>query len=139
MTTGEKPKVPVVRYLRLEPEAAIVANRCTSCGALYVQRRSGCGRCGSTSFEGDVELSRSGRVVTATVVHRGPKGVPTPFTSGVVALDGGGSVRTTITGPGVGDPVSLVGAAVHLETSVVGTDSRGVEAVAFTFTTEATA
>ena len=136
MTEMTVERLPVVGYLRIEGDPALVASRCRECGALYVLRRSACGKCGHAEFDSGVELSRTGRVATATVVYRAPAGVRTPFTSGVVALDGGGSVRTTLVGAGVEDPVSLVGTPVRLTTEVVGRDSRGVEAIGFNFTTQ---
>jgi uncharacterized protein len=129
-------QVPVVSYLRLSEQPSLIASRCRSCGQLYLLRRTGCGQCGQRSFETGVELPRAGKVVTASLVHRAPPGVQTPFVSGVVELDGGFRVRSTVIGPLDADPLRMVGQTVTLETSVVGIDRDGTEAVGFTFNTE---
>ncbi|MFE9322578.1 Zn-ribbon domain-containing OB-fold protein [Nocardia sp. NPDC052278] len=133
--TDPPTQIPLVDYLRLGPEPSLQGRRCADCGAVYLHRRSACGACGHADFTTPQDLSRIGRVTAATVIHRAPKGVVTPFLSGVVALDGGGVVRATLTGP-IDDPVAAVGRAARLRTGVVGTDSRGVEAVGFTFEIE---
>ncbi|GAA0616476.1 hypothetical protein GCM10009547_18170 [Sporichthya brevicatena] len=124
------PQIPAVAYLRLDPPG-LVGSRCADCGATYLLARIACASCGGASLVENVELATIGTVTAATVVHRGMPGVPTPFTSGVVALDGGGHVRCTLTG--ADDPVAAVGQRAALETGVVGTDVAGTEAVGFTF------
>ncbi len=124
-------QVPAVAHLRLDPEPTMIGSRCRSCRATFLLRRTACGSCGAADFETDVDLGTGGVVTTATVVHRAMPGVPTPFTSGVVALDEGGHVRCTLTD--AEDPVAAIGRRALLETGVVGTDSAGTEAVAFTF------
>ncbi len=127
------PQIPAVAYLRIDPPG-LVGSRCADCGAVYLLARIACASCGGANLTADVELTTTGTVTTATVVHRGMPGVPTPFTSGVVALDGGGFVRCTLTG--AEDPVAVVGRRAALETGVVGTDVAGTEAVGFTFRVE---
>lgn len=124
-------RVPAVAHLRLDPEPTLVGSRCRSCGAVYLLRRTACAGCGGGDFDTGVDLGSTGVVTTATVVHRAMPGVPTPFTSGVVALDAGGFVRCTLTD--AEDPVAAIGARAALETGVVGADAAGTEAVAFTF------
>ncbi|WP_433598227.1 Zn-ribbon domain-containing OB-fold protein [Nocardia sp. CA-135953] len=136
--TVEPQQVPLVAYLKLGDEPRLHGHRCAECGAVYLLRRSACGSCGNAEFTGPQDLSNTGRVVSAATIHRAPKGVKTPFTSGVVALDGGGFVRTTLTGVPQ-DPVAAVGRTARLRTAVVGADSRGVQAVGFTFEIEESA
>ena len=128
-------RIPAVAYLELEPDPVLIGSRCRSCSATFLLRRSACASCGADDFESPVRLSTSGVVTTATTIHRAMPGVPTPFTSGVVALDGGGYVRCTLTGT-CNDPVAAVGRRAFLSTEVVGTDVAGVEAVGFTFDVE---
>ena len=124
-------QVPVVTHLRLEPSPALVGARCPECGATFLLRRTGCGGCGAADLTPDVDLGTTGAVSTATVVHRAMPGVPTPFVSGVVALDAGGFVRCTLTG--VEDPVAAIGRPAVLETGPVGTDADGTVAIGFSF------
>lgn len=124
-------QIPAVAYLRLEPQPSLVGSRCRECGEAYLLRRSACARCGGNDFDTEVDLGASGVVTAASVIHRAMPGVPTPFTSGVVALDAGGHARCTLTN--AEDAVAAIGKRAELETSIVGTDSAGTEAVGFTF------
>ncbi|MCX2930626.1 OB-fold domain-containing protein [Mycobacterium sp. CVI_P3] len=124
--------VPVAEYLVLGPEPHVTGFRCHGCGAVYLLRRSACSRCGRAEFDRRENLGDSGVVTVATVVHRAPPGVVTPFVSGVVALDGGGYVRTNLTGA-VEDPVATIGRRAVMRTRPIGTDSRGVAAIGYDF------
>lgn len=126
-------QVPVVAYLDIrDPDKPTIrGSRCRTCGSVYLLRRSGCGKCGEDDFQTDVDLGSAGTVTTATTVHRGMPGVPTPFTSAVVALDEGGYIRCTL--DGAEDPVAAVRRRAHLWTAPIGTDPEGTEAVGFTF------
>jgi uncharacterized OB-fold protein len=124
--------VPVADYLVLGARPHLAGFRCAECGAVYLLRRSACARCGGDDFGDRVELGNSGVVTAATVVHRAPPGVATPFVSGVVALDGGGFVRTNLTGP-LDDLVAAIGRRAIMRTRPIATDSRGVEAIGYEF------
>lgn len=124
-------RIPLVEYLVLDDgDPHLVANECTSCKALYLDRRNACARCGGRSF-GERALSNEGHVRTFTIVHRAAPGLPTPYVSAVVELDGGGLVKANVvdTDPDP-DHVSL-GMKVRLTTYPVGTDDEGTEAIAF--------
>jgi uncharacterized OB-fold protein len=125
-------RIPAVNYLELEPEAHLVAWFCTSCGAEYFDRRNGCARCFATEFERR-PLSTEGTVTAFTVIHRAAPGLPAPYTSVVVDLDGGGSVKANLLD--VTDPAAIcANPKVRLTTFVAGVDDDGVEAIAFAFT-----
>ena len=67
------------------------------------------------------------------IVHQAAPGVPVPYVSTVVDLDGGGQVKANIVNvEPEPDKVSL-GMKVRLTTFVAGTDDEGTEAVAFGF------
>lgn len=125
-------QIPVVDYLVLGGEPHLAANRCTGCGAEYFDRRNACARCGGRAFE-RVDLSTTGVVRSFTIVQRASPGVPAPYVSAVIDLDGGGVVKANVvnTDPSP-DKVSL-GMPVRLTTWVADTDSQGTEAVAFGF------
>jgi uncharacterized OB-fold protein len=124
--------IPIAEYLVLGDRPHLAGFRCADCGAVYLLRRSACARCGGAEFGERVDLGDRGVVTAATVVHRAPAGVLTPFVSGVVALDGGGFVRTNLTGA-VDDPVATVGRPAFMRTRPIATDSRGVEAIGYEF------
>ena len=69
-----------------------------------------------------------------TIVHRAAPGVPVPYVSSVIELDGGGVVKGNIDDAG-SDPEKFdLGMTVRLVTFGCGRDASGTEAVAFGFT-----
>ena len=68
-----------------------------------------------------------------TIVHRSVPGVPVPYVSALVDLDGGGTVKANLSNiPPDPEHVKL-GMAVRMTTFVAGTDDDGTEAIAFAF------
>lgn len=125
-------RMPVVSYLRLGAEPQLVAQGCTGCGALFLDRRNGCAACGTTTFT-ERPLARTGQLHSFTIVHRSAPGLPTPYVSAVVALDGGGMVKARLDQVEP-DPEQLPPALrVRLTTFVAGVDDDGTEAIAFAF------
>ena len=129
--TGAK-QIPVVDYLVLGDQPHLVAQACTSCGALYLDRRNACARCGALEFESR-PLAPTGVVQSFSIVHRAAPNVAVPYVSSVVELDGGGFVKANIVDAG-SDPEKIeLGMPVRLATFVCGTDAEGTQAVAFGF------
>ena len=131
---SERPRrVPVVDYLVLDDESPhLVAKSCTGCGALFFDRRNACASCGGRSFT-ERALETTGTVRAFTIVKRAAPGVPVPYVSSVVDLDGGGVVKANIKDVEP-DPEHLrLGMKVRLSTFACGTDAEGTEAVAFGF------
>ena len=124
-------QIPVVEYLVLGDKPHLKAHACTNCGALYFDRRNACAHCSGRNFA-DQELATTGRLRAFTIVHRAAPSVRTPYTSVVVDLDGGGSVKANLLD--ITDPADITpDMAVELSTFVAGTDDDGTEAVAFGF------
>ncbi|HZT64319.1 MAG TPA: OB-fold domain-containing protein [Acidimicrobiales bacterium] len=124
--------VPIVDYLELGDEPRLVAKSCSSCGALYFDRRNACARCGGTDFDRR-PLAGQGKVRTFTIVQRAAPGVKVPYVSAVVDLDGGGSVKSNLVDVEPAPEQVTLGMPVRLVTYSVGTDDQGTEAVAFGF------
>jgi uncharacterized OB-fold protein len=125
-------QIPMVDYLVLGDEPHLVANKCESCGSLFFDRRNACASCGGRSFT-RVDVPPTGKVRSFTIVHRAAPGVPAPFVSAVIDLDGGGKVKANIVGVEPAPEKITLGMPVKLATFVAGTDSKGTEAVAFGF------
>ena len=125
-------RIPMVEYLALEPEPHLVANRCTGCGERYFDRRNACARCFGREFETEA-LTTTGVVRTFSIVHRAAKGVPAPFVSAVVDLDGGGRVKANVINTEPDPEHVTLGMKVRLATHVIDTDDKGTEAVGFVF------
>jgi uncharacterized OB-fold protein len=125
-------RIPVVDYLVLEGDPHLVAQACTSCGALFFDRRNACARCGKQDFDRQA-LATTGTVRSFTIVHRAAPNVPVPYVSSVIELDGGGVVKGNIVDAGA-DPEKIeLGMRVRLTTFPCGHDEEGTEAVAFGF------
>ena len=125
-------QIPVVDYLELGDTPHLTSRTCTSCGALYFDRRNACAKCFGREF-GSTDLANTGEVRAFTFVGR----VKRPYVSVIVDLDGGGVVKSNLLG--VDDPDEVTPRLpVVLDTYVVGTDDDGTEAVAFGYRPRAT-
>lgn len=125
--------VPLVDYLVLADEGPyLVAKECEGCGALYFDRRTACAKCGERGF-GERRLAERGTLRTFTIVHRAAPGVPTPYVSCVVDLDGGGVVKANLLEVDPEPGKIRLGTPVELTTFVAGSDDEGTEAVGFGF------
>ncbi|MGD0379215.1 MAG: OB-fold domain-containing protein [Acidimicrobiales bacterium] len=133
MSEASGRRIPVVDYLVLEGDPHLVAQACTSCGALFFDRRNACARCGKQEFQSKA-LSTTGTVRSFTIVHRAAPNVPVPYVSSVIELDGGGVVKANIVDAGSDPEKFELGMAVRLTTFGCGQDEEGTEAVAFGFT-----
>jgi uncharacterized OB-fold protein len=123
-------QVPFVDYLVLGDEPHLVARECTSCGALFFDRRNACARCGKREF-GARRLSNDGVVRSFSIVHRATPDVKVPYVSAIVDLDGGGMAKANlIEVEPTPDHVKL-GMKVGLTTFPIGTDSEGTQAISF--------
>jgi uncharacterized OB-fold protein len=125
--------VPLVDYLVIDDgEPHLVAQESVESGALYFDRRNADAKSGKPGFTAR-RLANTGRVRTFTIVYRAAPGVPTPYVSAVVDLDGGGSVKANVLNLEP-DPAHVqIGMPVRLTTYVAGTDDNGTEAIAFAF------
>jgi len=125
-------QVPYVAYLSLGSDPHLVANQCSSCGALFFDRRNACANCGAHEFAAR-RLANDGVLRAFTIVHRASPDVPVPYVSGIVDLAGGGVVKANIVGIDP-EPASLsLGMRVKLTTFPIGTDSAGTQAVTFAY------
>jgi uncharacterized OB-fold protein len=108
----------------------LVAQACSSCQALYFDRRNACASCGGTEF-GTRRLQNEGTVRAFTIVHRASPGVPAPYVSAVVDLDEGGVVKANLVDIEPSPEKVKLGMRVRMTTFPAGTDDDGTEAIAF--------
>lgn len=127
--SGMAQQIPLVGYLNLSDPPHLEAHACTSCSAVYLDRRNACARCGRATFRRK-SLSNRGRIRAYTVVYRAAPSVSVPYTSVVVDLEGGAVVKANLLD--VADPDGITaGLAVSFTTFVAGIDDDGVEAMGF--------
>ena len=126
-------QIAIVDYLALDDGAPhLVAWEAVDSGALYFDRRNADANQGGTEFKRR-KLADTGKLRSFTIVHRTVPGVPAPYVSALVDLDGGGSVKGNLVNiPPDPEHVKL-GMPVRMTTFVAGTDDDGTEAVAFAF------
>lgn len=129
MTVAQQ--IPIVDYLRLEPEPHLVAHRCTTSAARYFDRRNACAHCGGTGFE-DVDVPTEGIVDAFTIVSFAAPGVPVPFVAATVDC-GGTSVRGNVVDVPADPEHVATGMKVRLTTFPIGEDTEGTVAVGFGF------
>lgn len=130
-TAGKR--IPVVDYLVLDGDPHLVANACGACGALFFDRRNACARCGKTEFD-KKPLATTGILRSFTIIQRAAPGVPVPYVSSVVELDGGGVVKANLVDAGTEPDKIELGMPVKMTTFPCGRDEEGTEAIAFGFT-----
>jgi hypothetical protein len=97
MSTAEvsaKP-LPAVSFLKIpdDGDPYLEGSRCEACGETFLGERQTCAACGARGKMRAVRLADTGRLYNFTVVHRNFPGVPVPFISAIVDLDGGGVVK----------------------------------------------
>jgi len=126
-------QVPIVGYLALDDGPPhLVAWESVDSGALYFDRRNADANQGGTEFKRR-KLESTGKVRSFTIVHRTVPGVPAPYVSALVDLDGGGVVKGNLVGVPPDPEHVKLGMPVRMTTFVAGTDDDGTEAVAFAF------
>ena len=126
-------QIPIVDYLVLDDgDPHLVANESEVSGALYFDRRNADARSGAPGFRRRT-LANEGTIRTFTIVYRAAPGVPTPYVSVVVDLDGGGVVKANLLNVEA-DPANVAtGMRVRMTTFSIGTDDDGTEAIAFAY------
>lgn len=125
--------IPIVDYLVLDDGPPhLVAQESVESGALYFDRRNADAKSGKPGFR-PRRVADTGEVRTFTIVHRAAPGVPTPYVSVVVDLDGGGVVKANLVNVEPSPEAVRVGMKVKMTTYTVGVDDEGTEAVAFAY------
>lgn len=126
----QQPYIAVLPNLVTQPDGQhrLTGTRCGACNTVVSGPRLACPACGSRKSLEAIALGTRGTVHAHTVVHRSYPGVKTPFVSVVVDLDGGGTVRGTLTDV---DPLAEVSADLRVDMVFRDTGQRDKEGRAF--------
>jgi uncharacterized OB-fold protein len=92
--------LPIVPYLKV-PEAGdpfLEGLRCKECKAITLKRRTACASCGARDSFEPFKLADEGELHAFSIIHRSFPGIEVPFVSAIADLDGGGTVKTNLTG-----------------------------------------
>ena len=87
--------LPIVPFLKI-PESGdpyLEGQRCAKCEAIFLGERSICSSCGTRGELEPHRFANTGTLYVYSIVHRSFPGVEVPFVSGIVDLDGGGTVK----------------------------------------------
>jgi len=87
--------LPVVSFLKIpeDGEPYLEGYKCGACGEIFLGERKVCAACGARGQMSAVRLADKGTLYNFTVVHRNFPGVPVPFISAIVDLEGGGTLK----------------------------------------------
>ena len=92
-----KGAVPFLKIPK-DGEPYLAGSKCSACGEVAVGTRETCGKCGARSGVSPVKLGTTGKLYNFTIVHRNFPGVPVPFISAIVDVDGGGTLKGNLLG-----------------------------------------
>jgi uncharacterized protein len=116
--------------------AWIEGYHCGDCQAAMLEASVACRSCGSRDNLSSFRAAQTGKVYSWTVVHRSYPGIPVPFVSAVVDLDGGLTLKGTLRSA---EPAAIcAGLPVRLVFDDAGgaCDSQGAPYVGFHFLPE---
>jgi len=90
-----KPLLPVVDYMQVAAngEGFLQGLKCSKCDAVYIDTRVHCAKCAARNSMQPYRLANTGKLFAFTVVQRSYPGIPVPFVSAIVDLDGGGTLK----------------------------------------------
>ena len=91
---SDKP-LPVVEYLKIpdKGDPYLEGHKCGNCGAIFLGERNVCSKCGARDQMSTVELAKTGKLYSYSIVHRSFPGIEVPYVSAVVDLDDGVAIK----------------------------------------------
>jgi uncharacterized OB-fold protein len=97
-STKAKALLPVVDYMNVpkQGEPFLQGLKCNQCGAVFIDQRKHCAKCSARDAMVPYKLSNTGKLFAFTVVERSYPGIPVPFVSAIVDLDGGGTLKANL-------------------------------------------
>ena len=92
--------LPIVPFLKV-PESGdpyLEGFKCTSCDGITLKTRMACGKCGGRDTFAPFKLQNKGTLHTYSIIYRAFPGIDVPFISAIADLEGGGTIKTNMTG-----------------------------------------
>jgi uncharacterized OB-fold protein len=86
---------PVVPFLKIPAsgDPYLEGQKCGACGAIFLDERDTCSKCGKSGAIEKKKLSNRGELYVYSIVHRSFPGIEVPYVSAIVDLEGGGTVK----------------------------------------------
>lgn len=72
--------------------------KCSKCQAIALKERMACGKCGGRNSLKPHRLANKGTLHAFSIIYRAFPGIEVPFISAIADLDGGGTIKTNMTG-----------------------------------------
>ena len=118
--------LPIVSFLKIpqQGEPYLEGVCCAKCQAVFLGERTTCASCGARDGLEPKRLGNTGRLYVYTIVHRSFPGIPVPYVSAVVDLDGGGTVKGNLVGVDPDPGKIQMGMPVELSFQVAPTKDR---------------
>lgn len=92
--------LPIVPYLKV-PESGdpyLEGFKCKKCSAITLKSRMACASCGGRDTLEPFRLQNKGKLHAFSIIHRAFPGIEVPFISAIADLEGGGTIKTNMTG-----------------------------------------
>ena len=98
--SAAKGPLPIVPFLKIPPqgEPHLEGTQCGACRAVFLGERAVCSSCGAREGLAATRLANTGSLYVYTIVYRSFPGVPVPYVSAIVDLDGGGTLKGNLVG-----------------------------------------
>ena len=128
--------LPIVSFLNIPPKGDpyLEGLQCGTCKAVFLGERSTCASCGARDSLAPKRLANTGSLYVYTIVHRSFPGVPVPYVSAIVDLDGGGTVKGNLVGIEPNPDKIQMGMPVEVVYKIAPTkDREGNEYLTYTF------
>jgi uncharacterized OB-fold protein len=92
--------LPIVPFLKIPPKGDpfLEGLQCSQCKAIFLGERPACANCGARGALVPKKLANTGKLYVYSIVHRSFPGVPVPYVSAIVDLDGGGTLKGNLVG-----------------------------------------
>ncbi|MGE0551234.1 MAG: Zn-ribbon domain-containing OB-fold protein [Kofleriaceae bacterium] len=118
MSDDAKPLVPFLEIPE-DGKPYLRGLRCTSCKAVFFDRRANCASCGARGSLASERVANRGKLFAFSIIHRSFPGVEVPYISAIVDLDGGGTLKGNLKGIEPTPAALRAGMAVELAFGVV--------------------
>ena len=72
--------------------------QCSACAAITLKSRMACAKCGGRDTWQPLKLANKGKLHSFSIIYRAFPGIEVPFISAIADLEGGGTIKTNMTG-----------------------------------------
>ncbi|MGE0872265.1 MAG: Zn-ribbon domain-containing OB-fold protein [Kofleriaceae bacterium] len=112
---------PLVPFLEIPEDGKpyLRGLRCTSCRAVFFDRRVNCASCGARASLTPERMASRGTLFAFSIIHRSFPGIEVPYISAIVDLDGGGTLKGNLKGIEPSPTALRAGMPVELAFGVV--------------------